>query len=221
MKKIKYKALLTDLDNTFYAYEPCNRKAIEAVVEKVSKEAKRSKEEIHEMYKKAREEVKKTTGKTAASHARLLYIQRLLEKIEGRTDVQKARQLHELFWKTYYQEMQLFHGVKEFLETLKKNKIKIAIVTDMLADIQMQKIEVLGIEKDIDFLITSEEAGHDKPHQTIFKLALQKLRLNADEVLMIGDEQEKDIEGARNLGISAILINENSFKDGKLAAYFL
>ncbi len=221
MEKAQYKALLMDLDNTLYAYEPCNRKAIEAIVERVSKESKRSKEEILRMYQQAREEVKETTGKTAASHARLLYIQRLLEKIEGRTDVEKTKQLHELFWKTYYQEMKLFSGVKEFLETLKKNKIKIAIVTDMLADIQMQKIKVLGIEKDIDFLITSEEAGHDKPHPAIFQLGLKKLGRNADEVLMLGDEPEKDIEGAKKLGISAVLINENSFKNGKLAAYFL
>ncbi len=216
----KYKALLTDLDNTLYAYEPCNSKAIEAVVERVSKEAKRSKEEILQMYQKAREEVKETTGKTAASHSRLLYIQRLLEKVEGKTNVQKARQLHELFWETYYQQMMVYPGVKKFFELLRKNKVKIVIVTDLTADIQMQKIKKLGFENDIDFLITSEEAGHDKPHPAIFQLALKKLGLNTGDVVMIGDEQEKDIEGARKAGIEAMLVGEKSFEDGSLKKYF-
>ena len=56
-------------------------------------------------------------------------------------------------------------------------------------------------------LVTSEEAGREKPHPYVFMLSLKKLGLKASEVCVIGDSFSKDIFGARNLQIDAIWLN--------------
>ena len=59
----------------------------------------------------------------------------------------------------------------------------------------------MGLEKQIDFLVTSEEVGCEKPNKLIFEKALEKINLENDQVIMIGDSELKDIKGAKNLGI--------------------
>ena len=78
-------------------------------------------------------------------------------------------------------------------------------MTDLTACIQHCKIKRLGIEEYIDVMVTSEEAGQEKPAPRIFELMAGKLRLNPHEILMIGDSREKDIDGAKNAGMKGIL----------------
>jgi putative hydrolase of the HAD superfamily len=62
--------------------------------------------------------------------------------------------------------------VKELLDDLRRLGIPTAIVTDLTAQIQFRKVVYFGLDHYFDYIITSEEAGHDKPHQAPFKLAL-------------------------------------------------
>ena len=49
--------------------------------------------------------------------------------------------------------------------------------------------------------------GRVKPHPTIFKAALELLGVAPAEAVMVGDSLEEDIEGARALGMRAILVD--------------
>ena len=51
-----------------------------------------------------------------------------------------------------------------------------------------------------------------KPHASIFVAALAALDAAADETVMVGDSFEDDIEGARALGIRAILLDRDGLK---------
>ena len=68
-----------------------------------------------------------------------------------------------------------------------------------------KKILKLDLEEYIDFLVTSEEVGHEKPNKKIFEKALKKINLQNDQVVMIGDSMAKDIEGAKSLKIDSYL----------------
>jgi putative hydrolase of the HAD superfamily len=46
-----------------------------------------------------------------------------------------------------------------------------------------------------------------KPHPTIFEAALDRLDVHAGEAVMVGDSLEEDVEGARALGMRAILVD--------------
>ena len=98
-------------------------------------------------------------------------------------------------------------GVIRLLDDLRQAGVKTAVCTDMLADIQMEKLEYLGIADKVDCLVTSEEAGVDKPGSAIFWLAMHKCRCLPEETVMVGDNFTHDIQGALDVGIDGVWLN--------------
>jgi HAD superfamily hydrolase (TIGR01458 family) len=62
-----------------------------------------------------------------------------------------------------------------------------------------------------------------KPASAFFQAAVQRLAVNSDEVLMIGDDIKGDIEGAQQAGIPALLVRTGKFRpadlDGPIQPY--
>ena len=73
--------ILFDTDNTLYPYDPAHNAAFEALINKLSKNFSIEKNQFVKFYNEARKDVKERLGSTASSHSRLLYIQRMLEKM--------------------------------------------------------------------------------------------------------------------------------------------
>ena len=78
---------------------------------------------------------------------------------------------------------------------------------DLTTQIQFRKLIYLELDLCFEFIVTSEESGEDKPHQSGFNLALQKLNSQQDsievnaqtgKIWMIGDNLKSDIEGAKH-----------------------
>ena len=91
----------------------------------------------------------------------------------------------------------LFDDVIEFLDDLRILKIPLVIVTDLTAQVQFRKIVYFGLDYYFDYVVTSEEAGADKPSERPFKLAIEKINCSPNEIWMIGDNSLNDIKGAR------------------------
>ncbi|PID34734.1 MAG: hypothetical protein CR971_01650, partial [candidate division SR1 bacterium] len=68
-----------------------------------------------------------------------------------------------------------------------------------------------------DVLVSSEEAGIEKPHSGPFLLATHKLQVVAKECMMIGDNIARDIEGGKALGMQTIWINRHKKSDQGIA----
>lgn len=200
------KGVLLDLDDTLYEYHPCHQLAYSACMAQAEQQYGIEPELFATAWKKGRDKVHRDLHGQAASHSRLLYTQKLYEEIHGFSNPGFALEMESVYWNTFLKHMALKPEAVEFLETCRKSGIKICIVTDLTAQIQMQKWLKLDLGKYVDFLVSSEEAGVEKPAKAIFELALNKLGLSANEVIMIGDSKEKDIEGAENIGIRAYLV---------------
>jgi len=100
----------------------------------------------------------------------------------------------------------LFKDVLSTLKELKKQKYILGLLTNL--DRDMAPIcRQLGLEPYLDFVVTSEEVGSDKPESPIFLAALQRAGVNASEAVHIGDQYKIDVVGARGVGISPILID--------------
>ena len=85
--------------------------------------------------------------------------------------------------------------------------IPTAIVTDLTAQIQFRKVVYFGLDHYFDFIVTSEEAGYDKPNEAPFRIALEKMQPKGNVIWMIGDNPLNDIQGAREK-INAITIQK-------------
>ncbi len=92
----------------------------------------------------------------------------------------------------------------------RKNNFKIAICTNLLLSIQLRKVHKLGIGDYIDYILTSEEIGKQKPSKENFLNVLEYLNVTPEEAVFIGDDYKIDIEGAEKIGISGILIGESN-----------
>jgi putative hydrolase of the HAD superfamily len=203
---MKYKALLLDIDNTLYDYNRTHFIAKNSIIEFCKNKLNINEEVMIETYEKARKDVQIEHIGTASSHNRLLYFQKICEILKL-NPLQYSLIMYDIYWNTFLENIVPFDGVYELLE---KYKNKICIVTDLTAHIQYRKVEKLKLNRYCSVIVTSEEAGKEKPHPYIFMLALQKLNLKVNEVCMIGDNFTKDIFGASNLGINAIWFNHEN-----------
>ena len=109
--------------------------------------------------------------------------------------------------------MTLYPGARKLLNALHDKYIRVAVCTDLLAHIQHRKMLALGLVDDVDCLVTSEEAGVEKPSPKIFAMCLKKLRLEPEEVCFVGDNYKKDIKGATAAGMCAVWFCPEGIKE--------
>ncbi|GAU02655.1 HAD family hydrolase [Burkholderia stabilis] len=200
-------AVLFDTDNTLYPYDPAHAAAMEAVRQKAMGTFSITKAQFEVAYGAARKEVKQRLKHQASSHSRLLYFQRMLEIIGLRSQVLLALDFEQTYWRTFLSHAELFDGVQELLDDLRLAGIPTAIVTDLTAQIQFRKMVYFGLDQSFDYIVTSEEAGSDKPDPAPFEIALEKMRPKGDCIWMVGDNPLNDIKGARET-IKAVTIQK-------------
>lgn len=190
-------AILFDTDNTLYPYDPAHAAAMQAVKEKVVEGFSISSAQFDKAFDEARSQVKNRLKNTASSHSRLLYLQRMLEILGLGSQVLLALDFEQTYWRTFLSNAILFDGVKDLLDDIRLLGIPTAIVTDLTSQIQFRKVVYFGLDHYFDYIVTSEEAGFDKPHEAPFKLALEKMRPEGNCIWMIGDNPVNDIAGSR------------------------
>lgn len=189
-------AVIFDTDNTLYPYDPAHKAATIAIEKKVEDILGIDREKFNATFIEARTEIKNRLGNVASSHSRLLYLQRTIEKLELGTRILTVLDLEQTYWRTFLSHCRLFPGVIDFIQILKSYGIVTANITDLTAQIQFRKLVYFGLDELFNYVVTSEEAGRDKPDIMPFKLALEKLQISEEKVWMIGDSAQSDIYGA-------------------------
>lgn len=200
-------AILFDTDNTLYPYDAAHAVASRAVRDKVVNVFSIKPSDFDTAFKEAKQQVKARLRNTASSHNRLLYLQRMLEIMGLGSQVLLALDFEQTYWRIFLSNATLFDGVKEFLDDLRLLGIPTAIVTDLTAQIQFRKIVYFGLDHFFDYIVTSEEAGFDKPHDAPFRIALEKMQPKGESIWMIGDNPENDVRGGRET-INAVTLQK-------------
>lgn len=114
--------------------------------------------------------------------------------IAGKIAYQKAR---ETF-------MEPYPRVIPTLLQLIKRGIKLAVLTDASKLKALKRLHTMKLYHFFDVIVTIEDSGCAKPHQDTFRKVLDGLKLEAEEVLMVGDVPERDIEGAKQVGMRTV-----------------
>lgn len=201
----KVKAVLLDLDNTLFHYDSCNAKAISKCHAHYQKhiDKKISLKDFSDFYYKKRNLTIKRLSPQGACRSRLFVFQAMFEEMKFDESWVLAAKYDQIYWQSLIANMKIAKDAENFLKKCKKANIATCIVTDMIADIQVLKLQKLQVTKYIKYLVTSEEVGAEKPDAAMFKTALKKLKLTAKDVIMIGDDYDKDIKGAKAVGIKS------------------
>jgi len=194
----KPKAIIFDTDNTLYSYKAAHHSAFKSVMQKAEDILGVNNQDFQQVFDLSRKEIKLQLGDTASSHSRLLYFQRVVEKLGMGTRIFLTLDLEQTYWREFLANAELFPGVREFLQQLKSIGIQTANITDLTAQIQFRKMIYFGLDEYFDYVVTSEEAGCDKPNIKPFEMAFKKLKVDSKDIWMIGDSPESDIYGAKN-----------------------
>jgi putative hydrolase of the HAD superfamily len=105
----------------------------------------------------------------------------------------------------------LYEDALPVLEELRRLGQKLALVSNGVRDLDAF---VLHHGLDVDAAVCSRAHGWIKPHETIFRAALERLGVEPSEAAMVGDSLEDDVEGARALGMRAFLVDrENRYPE--------
>ncbi|MCP4050643.1 MAG: HAD family hydrolase [bacterium] len=203
------KGVLLDLDNTLYKHEPCHQAGLKSCWNHFRKSLNINypADKLNEFYQKGRVAVQKRLFPQGICRSRLLYFQAMLEEMSVPKAFAKAINLETVYIDSFLKSMEIDTNSLMFLKRCKKLNIPVCIISNLTTQFQIKKIMTLNIQDLVSFLVTSEEAGIEKPDKTIFELSLYKLSLPHEEVVMIGDSISHDIEGAKSIGIKHYLVD--------------
>lgn len=109
----------------------------------------------------------------------------------------------------------------ETIQNLKSQEFQLGILSNAGDDKDVQTlIDKFGIRPHFDFVLTSATCFYRKPHARAFEFALAHWSISPEEAIMIGDNLEADIQGAKNLKMKAIWISRRAqFKDGDIQRF--
>jgi HAD superfamily hydrolase (TIGR02253 family) len=87
---------------------------------------------------------------------------------------------------------------------LSKMHLKLAVVSDAPAKEAWLRLCYLNLHHIFDVVVTFDDTGERKPNPGPFRKALDRLRVEPAEALMIGDWAERDVVGAAQVGMKTI-----------------
>ncbi|MCI6465705.1 MAG: HAD-IA family hydrolase [Faecalicatena sp.] len=194
-------AVFFDIDDTLYHFTEANRLAASEVEIYVCKELKIESGAWKDAVKQAQLRIGARLGQSSpTTHNRQIRFQNALEILHKPIHPHGTK-LYQLYWDTVLKNAVPEPGVERMLDLLKKKGIHLGIGSDMTSYIQNKKLEMLGLAPYFDSVVTSEEAGSDKPNSSIFQLCMEKAGCAPEECLFIGDNWEKDVAGACAVGM--------------------
>jgi HAD superfamily hydrolase (TIGR01549 family) len=100
----------------------------------------------------------------------------------------------------------IFEDVLPTFAELRRHALKIGLVSNTSRDLDAF-VHHHGL--DVDAVVSSGRHGKTKPHPTIFRAALALLEIEPDAAVMVGDSPDDDIEGARAVGMRALLLDRD------------
>ena len=118
-----------------------------------------------------------------------------------------AQEYAAFYMKLHNERIRPMDGAVEALDIMKNLGLRLAVVTNGIADTQREKLERFGLTERFEHIFIDTEIGYSKPDPRIFEYALDKMQLQAEDVWMIGDNIRWDVGGPQQIGITGVWIN--------------
>ena len=122
------------------------------------------------------------------------------------------KEILTIYYDVIHNVRMVYPEVIETLECLNDNGVRMAIISNTTNPEFIKNQELCRTELDryFEFAIFSSSTPYRKPHPSIFRAAISRLRVNAKEILFVGDNLHMDVRGPQSVGISAAWLNRNA-----------
>jgi len=187
------KAVVFDLDNTLMDFMKMKHNSIEAAVYAMIDAG------LNITYNEAIDEINRIYKEQGIEYQQVfdVFLQKFLGKIDNKimaSGIVAYRRAREAALIPYPR-------VYSTLMALTKNGIKMGIVSDAPVKEAWLRLAYLNFHHIFDQVVTFDETGERKPSPAPFRLILKKLDVEPVNSLMVGDWAERDIVGAKNIGM--------------------
>ncbi|HIJ35873.1 MAG TPA: HAD family hydrolase [Deltaproteobacteria bacterium] len=110
----------------------------------------------------------------------------------------------DAYFSAFFDYCELIPGTLQMLENLKAH-YRIGLLSNFThAPAARKIIETLGLTPYFEFIIISGEVGYCKPHRVVFDELVEKMQVEREEILFVGDDPDADIGGALDAGIKPV-----------------
>jgi len=187
------KAVVFDLDNTLVDFMKMKRRSIEEAIPAMidaglSITIEGANKVIDDIYKEQGIEYQQVFD---------MFLQRTLNKVDykilsaGIVAYRRAREAALIPYPHVYST----------LNKLLKLGIKMGILSDAPTKEAWLRLAYLNFHHIVDAVVTFEDTGERKPNAAPFLMVMKRLEVKPEETLMVGDWAERDIVGAKNVGM--------------------
>jgi putative hydrolase of the HAD superfamily len=197
MTENKIKAVVFDLDNTLVDFLAMKRSAIDAAINAMvdaglELEPQDIRSRIDAIYQERGMEYQQVFDD-------LIY--NIFQKIDHRvlaSGIIAYRRAREAALKPYP------HVTATLMELIRRG-VKLAILSDAPSREAWLRLCYINFHHFFDVAVTFDDTGERKPSEKPFRMALAKLQVEPHEALMVGDWPERDIAGAKAIGMKTAL----------------
>ncbi len=128
----------------------------------------------------------------------------MMNELECRLSI-AGRRGADLYVQSLHEYMRHPPLCEDTYEVLRELDVPICLVTNADRDDVMEAIRHYGLS--FDEVVTSQDARCYKPAAGIFEMALERTGWSREGVVHAGDSRHSDIEGARRVGLTTVLID--------------
>ncbi|HVD98348.1 MAG TPA: YjjG family noncanonical pyrimidine nucleotidase [Cytophagaceae bacterium] len=206
-----YKHIFFDLDHTLWDFNTNCRLTLDELYDRYDfSPLGFSKEEFYTVYKKINDHMWANyhKGLTTKEDIRSRRFEYTFQEL-GHSKTFIPQGLDDAFLSICPAKGQVFPFTHETLEYLISKGYSLHIITNGFKETQHIKLSTSGIAPYFTNVVESDVCGFMKPDKRIFDHALQLSNASSQESIMVGDDLQADIVGARNAGLAQIFINRH------------
>lgn len=122
--------------------------------------------------------------------------------------------VYNIYLQSFEANWRLFEDVYEVIEKLYNKGYKLGVISNGDLSQQTDKLKRTNIYNFFEIVTTSSEYQYSKPNSKLYEEIITRFNINKREMIMIGDQAEKDVLPCLDIGIDAIWLNRNG-KDNK------
>jgi len=205
-----YKDLFFDLDHTIWDFELNSKETLWDLHQKYALEAKgiNNFDEFYNIYSVHNHRLWDRYSKGFIKQEELRWKRMYLSLLDYKiADEALSKEISLDYLTILPNKKNLFPYTIEILEYLKNKDYTMHLITNGFESVQFKKIKNSNLADYFTEVITSEASNSLKPNKEIFEYALKVSSAKLETSIMIGDNEDADIQGAINVGMDSIFVN--------------